>query len=123
MIDKVLTYILILFLLIIIVIFSSRIESIYPLEIQNMIQEPIYKLVFLFVIILIAEYNLALALLCGILFMFMINDISLLTKINEGFIYGPAVNSCSIYNKEEIEKEGTPFYPLNENDRTKSLTM
>jgi hypothetical protein len=103
------------------VIFSSRIESIYPFEIQTIVHEPIYKLVFLFVIILIAEYNLALALLCAIVFMFMINDIALLTKVNEGFIYGPAINSCSIYNKEEIEKDGTPFYPLHENERTKPL--
>ena len=118
MIENILTYLLILFLLVIIVIYSSTIESIYPSQMQKIANEPIYRLILLVVIIIISEYNLALSLLCAIVFIFMVNDVSLLSNLNEGFLYGPAVNSCSIYDSKDIEEVGTPFYPLNENERT-----
>jgi hypothetical protein len=121
MIENILTYLLILFLLVIIVIYSSTIESIYPSQMQKIASEPIYRLILLIVIIIISEYNLALALLCAIVFIFMVNDVSLLSNINESFLYGPAVNSCGIYDSKDIKEVGTPFYPLHENERTKPL--
>ena len=51
----------------------------------------------------------------------MISDISLLSNINEGFIYGPSVSSCSIYDPQDIKKTGTMFYPLQSNEFTEPL--
>lgn len=121
MIENILTYLLIVFLLVIIVIYSSTIESIYPSQMHKIANEPLYKLILLIVIVVISEYNLALGLLCAIVFIFMITDVSLLSKVNEGFLYGPAVNSCGIYDSKDIKEVGTPFYPLHENERTKQL--
>ena len=121
MIENILTYLLILFLLVIIVIYSSKIESVYPSQMQKIANEPLYKLILLVVIILISEYNLALGVLCAIVFIFMVNDVFMYSNINEGFLFGPAVNSCGIYDSQDIKEVGTPFYPLTENERTKQL--
>lgn len=113
MIQIILTHIVIIFLVIVLVLYSSRIETIYPSHMQKISQEPLYRLIFLLVIVLLTEYNLPIAILAAILFMFMIHDVSILSKVNEGFLFGPAVNTCDIYKKEDIEKDGGPFYPIN----------
>ena len=84
-------------------IYSSKIECL-SITIQKIANEPLYKLILLIVIVLISEYNLALGLLCAIVFIFMVNDVFVYSNINEGFLYGPAVNSCGIYDSQDIKK-------------------
>ena len=83
MIENILTYLLIIFLLVIIVIYSSKLKVFITLL------EDCYRATLqvnlLIVIILISEYNLALGLLCAIVFIFMVNDVFVYSNINEGF--------------------------------------
>lgn len=108
-------------LMIVIVFWSSKADSNYPNSVHQITREPLYKLVILFLVILVSEFSLTLSILLAIFFLLMNADINLLSEVNEGFIFGPPVGSCSIYNPEDIKKTGTMFYPLNSNERTEPL--
>lgn len=119
--DNLITYVFIILLWLIIVFFSTRAENSYPNHLHQYTNEPLYKLIILILIILVSEFNFTLSILLTIVFLLMISDINLLSEVNEGFIFGPAVGSCSIYSPEDIKKTGTMFYPLNTNERTEPL--
>merc|ERR1711988_410806 len=98
------TYFFIILLMLVIVFWSSKAESNYPNSVHQITREPLYKLVILFLIILVSEFNITLSILLAIFFLLMNADINLLSEINEGFIFGPSVGSCSIYNPEDIKR-------------------
>lgn len=119
--DNLITYFFIFLLWLIIVFFSSKAEQSYPNQLHQLTREPLYKLVILILIILVSEFSFTLSLLLSLVFLFMVADVNLLSEINEGFIFGPSVGSCSIYSPEDIKKTGTMFYPMNPNERTEPL--
>lgn len=83
--NKTILYILIIIIIFIIIFFSSNIETIYPDQLHSLTQEPLYKIIILFMIVLVSEISLPLAILLAMVYMLMILDINLLSKINETF--------------------------------------
>ena len=103
----------ILFVLIIIIgLFSTKVEKSYPDFMIALNDEPLYKFISLYIIVFITNYNFQIGILLSIIFLFTIADIGLLSNINENFT-GPPLNSSNLYNPEDTKKIGTAFYPLN----------
>lgn len=84
-INNVILYILIIAIIFFITFFSSNIETTYPDQFHSITQEPLYKIIILFIIILVSEVSVPLAILLAIAYLLMIYDVNLLSKINETF--------------------------------------
>ena len=82
-------------------------------------------MVVIFLILFISSKNVQLSLVICIIFLVTMNLLSMdsvTEKINnEGFtINGPALNSDG-YNLKNLDLIGTVFYPLNDNNKLKSI--
>ena len=119
MVDNFIIYIFIFVFWIVVSFYSSNAENSYPVRIHQYVREPIYKIVIGVLIVLLSQYNLALAILLMMVYLLMVSDINLLSDVNESFVIGdsngPPVASCSTYNSNDIKQTGTPFYPINPN--------
>lgn len=113
MVDNLIIYIFIFVFWIVVSFYSSKAENSYPVRIHQYVREPIYKIVVGILIVLLAQFNLALAILVMMVYLLMVSDINLLSDVNESFVFGPPVASCSTYNSEDIKETGAPFYPMN----------
>lgn len=113
MVDNLIIYIFIFVFWIVVSFYSSKAENSYPVRIHQYVREPIYKIVVGILIVLLAQFNLALAILVMMVYLLMVSDINLLSDVNESFVFGPPVSSCSTYNSEDIKETGAPFYPMN----------
>tara|TARA_B100001057_G_C22205103_1_gene702353 strand:+ start:120 stop:464 length:345 start_codon:yes stop_codon:yes gene_type:complete len=113
MVDNLIIYIFIFFFWIVVSFYSTKAENSYPVRIHQYVREPIYKIVVGILIVLLAQFNLALAVLVMMVYLLMVSDINLLSDVNESFVFGPPVAACSTYDSNDIEKTGTPFYPIN----------
>lgn len=113
MVDNFIIYIFIFVFWIVVSFYSSKTENSYPVRIHQYVREPIYKIVVGILIVLLAQFNLALAILVMMVYLLMVLDINLLSDVNESFVFGPPVSSCSTYNAKDIKETGAPFYPMN----------
>ena len=75
--------------------------------------QPVYRLLFLVLIVLAAHYSYPLALLLALLFMVINSMVPMLTELDENFVEGAPVTDCAAYSKKNVDEVGTPFYPLN----------
>ena len=75
--------------------------------------QPVYRLLFLVLIVLAAHYSYPLALLLALLFMVINSMVPMLTELDENFVEGAPLTDCNVYSEESVKKVGTPFYPLN----------
>jgi hypothetical protein len=80
--NRMILYIFVIVATIIIVFFSSNIENTYPEQFHSFVQEPLYKILILFIIVLISEISLPLALLLAVLYLLMMFDVNSLSKTN-----------------------------------------
>jgi len=105
--------IIIIILVFIISFYSTNMEKPYPDFIYNAMFEPLFKFIFLCIIIYATSHNTTIGILLAILFVFCNNDLSILNNLSEGFNNGPPVNTCSIYDPLKTKQIGTAFYPIN----------
>lgn len=105
----------VIFLVLLIVSFSShrggsRLEWAYHAG-----DQPLYRLLFLTAIAVAAHRPsfFPVALLLTLLFMMINSMVPMLTELDETFVFGAPLTTCSAYNKKDVDKVGTPFYPIN----------
>ena len=122
MLTKNFVYNLIVVVLVLVIgVFSTNIEYEYPDFLQDMVDEPIYKLVSLGLIVYVSTIDCRIALLLAVVFIFSLSDINLLSEMSEGFLHGPPVASCKAYDGKKIKETGTAFYPLNDNTTIQNM--
>ena len=90
---------------------STDISFDYPDFVHEMVDEPIYKILMMAVVLFVSTKSITLAILLTIIIVLTMIDIPM---VSESF-YGAPVNYCPTYGtKERIVSIGTPFYPLND---------
>ena len=79
----------------------------------NIGDQPVYRLLFLLLIVFATQYSFSVALMLALLFMVINSLVPMLTELDETFVFGTPLTNCQNYKKESVEQVGTPFYPLN----------
>ena len=111
-IEKILIDIILPLILCVFIAFkSSDITYDYPDYLHELYEEPMYKLLIFGIIYYISCKNFVIGLLLSIVVVFVLTDIHMLSESFSN--YGPDLNNCSIYNKDDIDFTGTAYYPLN----------
>jgi hypothetical protein len=114
-----LKYLEILIIIILVFIISKYVTDVsfeHNPKIIDIFDEELYKLIFLILIIGISYYSAPIGILLATAFVILLINIP---KLMEKFSsYGPPLNNCNNYNKENSDKLGGSFYPLNENEES-----
>lgn len=79
----------------------------------NIGDQPIYRLLFLILIVFATHYSFSVALMLALLFMVINSMVPMLTELDETFVFGKPLTDCSNYDKASVDTVGTPFYPIN----------
>ena len=116
------------FLVLVITLFSTQSGSKYISWAYVIGDEPFGRMIFLIIIALISSYySFSVALMLVVLYMLINSLVPLLSDVDESFIgqianeqFGPTLTNCSNYEKKTIQKVGTPFYPMFENQNNKN---
>ena len=101
-------------------IYISDLTTDYPDILHEIIDEPLYKFLFILIIFYITNNNYQLGLILTIIFVLLLTNIPLLSEIegDESFMNGPPVANCSTYDPDTIYRTGTAYYPLQDNNIT-----
>ena len=75
MVDNFIIYIFIFVFWIVVSFYSSKAENSYPVRIHQYVREPIYKIIVGILIVLLAQFNLALAILVMMVYLLIENPI------------------------------------------------
>ena len=90
-----------LFVVAMLVVVSRQTGSSYIDWAYNIGDQPIYRLLFLIVILVVSKCSFSVALLLAMLFMVINSMVPLLTNLDETFVFGTPVTNCSNYNTED----------------------
>ena len=82
--------------------------------------QPLFRVLYLIAVMFAAQYSLPVALLAVTLYMLINSMIPVLAQVDETFWNGPLqsnlsappLTDCRAYSKQQVDKTGTPFYPL-----------
>jgi hypothetical protein len=105
-----------LILVSIIVAFSSKKGSDYISWAYHIGDQPLYRVIYLGLILIASLYSFPVALMLVLLYMMINSMIPILSELDETFIFGPPVSECNAYDKASVKRIGTPFYPLHANE-------
>ena len=91
---------------------STNISFDYPDMVHEILDEPLYKILIIGLLLFTATKSIPIALILLIIITLSLSNIPM---VSETFL-GPPVSYCPTYGeKERIEEIGTAFYPLNDN--------
>lgn len=90
-----------LFVVAMLVIVSRQTGSSYIDWAYNIGDQPIYRLIFLIVILIVSQCSFSVALLLAMLFMVINSMVPLLTNLDETFVFGTPLTNCSNYDTED----------------------
>ena len=107
-----------LILVAVIVAFSSKNGSDYISWAYHIGDQPLYRVIYLALILVASLYSFPVALLLVVLYMMINSMIPVLSELDETFVFGPPVSDCNVYSKESVKRVGTPFYPMQETENT-----
>ena len=116
--QQLLTFFCVLFLAVLLSVLHSNIEYEYPEFLRSALNEPLFKLIVLVCITFIAFKNFVIGLLLAMIFVFSITNIS---SVQEGFENGSPLAHCNTYQHDKINKLGTVYYPLHDNENTHAV--
>ena len=92
--------------------FSSNLSFDYPDFVHELLDEPLYKILIIGLLLFISTKSLPIALILLVIITLVMCNIPM---VSETFL-GPPVSYCPVYGeKEKIDEIGTAFYPLNDN--------
>ena len=96
----------------VIVGFSSQTGSNYVSWAYHIGDQPIYRIVFLVVVLIVSMHSFPVALMLVLLYMMITSMVPLLSELDETFVFGPPLTDCKAYDKKLVQEVGTPFYPM-----------
>ena len=107
----------IIVLVLVLSLYITDLTTDYPDLLHDIVEEPLYKLIILLVIFYISYHNYQIGLLLSIILVLLITNIPMVGELesNDTFINGPPLSNCSTYVPEQINRNGTAYYPLHDN--------
>ena len=102
------------FLVLFIFMYGPKLHPTLPDSIRNLFNNKVFKILILFLIVYLSNRDLSLSLTLIIIYI-VLNQVINYVRSVENFvtINGLPVSNCTNYNKEDIEKYGTIYYPIN----------
>ena len=114
-------------LVVFLTMYGPRLHPKLPSTVKNLFNNPLFRMVVLFMIGYLINKNFVVSLVIALLFTITFNMIQNEEILNgmaetENFLnYGPPVANCTNYDGERINKIGVPFYPLSDNENSAKL--
>ena len=77
--------------------------------------QPFYRLLFLLVVLVVASqaHFFPVALMLILLYLVINSMVPMLMDLPESFVHAPPLTDCNAYTKESVQRVGTPYYPMN----------
>ena len=109
--------------------YGPRLHVRLPESVRNLFNSALFRGVVLFLVAYMSHSDFIGALTISIIFLVTINllqSTEIISKVtglvtSEGFSAGPPVANCGTYINHNAEKQGTVYYPLNDNETAEQM--
>ena len=114
-------------LVVFLTMYGPRLHPKLPVTIRNLFNNPLFRMIILFLIGYLLNRDFLASLVLAIIFTVTFNILQTQEVVDgmdqtEKFLnYGPPVANCKNYSGDRINKLGVPFYPLSDNVNSANL--